>query len=124
MKKAIVKAGLVGSGFAASFHYQALQKVHSADVEVVGVYSPTLEKREAFAFTRNIRPFKSLDGLIDACEVVHVCTPPATHESITISALKKDRSIVVEKPLTGYFGEGETSFRGDQCSDFYGGKRD
>ncbi|MDA3867584.1 MAG: hypothetical protein PF489_12675 [Salinivirgaceae bacterium] len=39
MSKKILKAGIIGSGFAARFHFDALQRVHSAQVEVVGVFS-------------------------------------------------------------------------------------
>ena len=39
MEKKILKAGFVGSGFAARFHYNALQHVFSAKVEIAGVFS-------------------------------------------------------------------------------------
>ena len=45
--KPVLRAGLVGSGFAAAFHYEALKRVYSVDVQVTGVYSMTPEKREA-----------------------------------------------------------------------------
>jgi len=41
MKKKKVKAGLVGSGFAAAFHWEALKKVYATEIEVSGVYSLT-----------------------------------------------------------------------------------
>jgi predicted dehydrogenase len=44
---------------------------------------------------------------------VHVCAPASTHESIAIAALEKDKFAVVEKPLTGYFGDGSEDFNGD-----------
>ena len=39
MEKKILRAGIVGSGFAARFHYDALQHVFSTKVEIAGVYS-------------------------------------------------------------------------------------
>ena len=39
MKEKIIKAGIIGSGFAAKFHFDALQRVYTAKVEVVGAYS-------------------------------------------------------------------------------------
>lgn len=113
MEKKIVRAAIAGSGFAAAFHYEALQRVFTAKVDVTGVYSTTPEKREAFAAARNIKPFKNLEALLDGCDVVHVCTPPATHESIVIKALEWGKDVIVEKPFTGYFGDGSETFNGD-----------
>lgn len=116
MDKKSIRAGIAGSGFAASFHYEALQRVFSAKVEIAGVYSITAEKREAFAKQRNLKGFDALDLLIESSDVIHVCTPPITHEPIVIAALKKGKYVIVEKPLTGYFGDGSEAFNGDTFS--------
>jgi predicted dehydrogenase len=116
MEQRTLQAGIVGSGFAAAFHYEALQRVFSARVAIAGVYSATAEKREAFARQRNIPVFHELDALLDNCDVVHVCTPPITHEPIVIAALQKGKHVIVEKPLTGYFGDGSDTFHGDTFS--------
>ena len=88
MNKKKIKTGIVGSGFAASFHYEALLKVYGTEIEVTGVYSPTRAKRDAFAQKRGLRAFDELDQILDQSDVIHVCTPPSTHESIAISALQ------------------------------------
>ncbi|TVR69566.1 MAG: gfo/Idh/MocA family oxidoreductase [Spirochaetaceae bacterium] len=119
-EKKYLRAGLVGSGFAARFHYEALERVYGVNVEVVGVYSPTRKNREAFAAERGIRPFSSLDELIQATDVLHVCTPPVTHEPVAVQALRRDRSVIIEKPFTGYFGDGDPSFNGRTFSRSHG----
>ena len=108
-----IKTGILGSGFAASFHFDALEKVYSANVEVLGVYSTTPENRNAFARQRDIRAFESVDELIDSCDVVHVCTPVSTHEELTVTILERNKNAVVEKPLTGFCGDNSDDFRGD-----------
>ena len=113
MEKKVLRAGFVGSGFAAKFHYDALQRVFSTKVEVAGAYSSTKEKLDAFANERNIKAFTSLDELIAASDVIHVCTPPVTHEPIVVAALQQNRHVIVEKPFTGYFGDGTETFNGD-----------
>jgi predicted dehydrogenase len=113
MEKKKLRAGIAGSGFAASFHYEALQRVFSARVEVAGVFSTTKMKREAFAAAKGIKAFSDLDALIESCDVVHVCTPPITHEPIVVAALQQNKYVIVEKPLTGYFGDGSETFDGD-----------
>jgi len=111
-KEKLIRTGIVGSGFSASFHFEAVKKVYGIDIEIVGVYSKTPEKRRSFAQKRGIKSFDSLDELIDSCDVVHVCTPPATHEPIAVAALEKNRYAIVEKPFTGFFGDGSDDFDG------------
>lgn len=112
MEHAELKAGLVGSGFSARFHYESLMRVHGVNVSVGGVYSPTKEKRAAYAAERGIPERSSLGELIDSCDVVHVCSPPKTHEEIAVAALAAGRSVIIEKPFTGYFGDGGSDFDG------------
>ncbi|HUQ97207.1 MAG TPA: Gfo/Idh/MocA family oxidoreductase [Chitinophagaceae bacterium] len=116
MEKKQVCAGIVGSGFAARFHYDALQRVYTAAVIVTGVYSSTPEKRESFAAQYHIKAFDTLEGLLDNCDVVHVCTPPITHEPVVVAALQRGKQVIVEKPFTGYFGDGTDTFNGDTFS--------
>lgn len=113
MNKRTIKAGFIGSGFAAKFHYEALRRVYSAKVEVVGAYSLNQKRLSEFTSLRNIKAYTDLEALIQDCDVIHICTPPVTHEPLVISALKKNKYVIVEKPLTGYFGDGSEDFNGD-----------
>ncbi len=116
MDNQILRTGIIGSGFAAKFHFEALKRLHSVRVEVLGAYSSTADRLQQFTESRNLKAFKNLEELIDIAEVVHVCTPPSTHESLLIAALENDRHVIVEKPFTGYFGEGSDDFSGDKFS--------
>jgi len=113
MNRQILKAGIIGSGFAAKFHYDALLRVNSVTVDIIGAYSPTQTRLEAFAQSRNIKSFTNADELIHASDVLHVCTPPVTHEPLVIAALQQNKHVIVEKPFTGYFGDGAEDFNGD-----------
>jgi len=116
MTKKVIHCGIAGSGFAARFHYDALLRVFGVKVEISGAYSPTREKLEQFTGPRNIKGYKSIDELIENVDVVHVCTPPSSHEPIVTAALEKNKHVVVEKPFTGYFGDGSAEFNGDKFS--------
>jgi predicted dehydrogenase len=113
MQEKLISCGIAGSGYAAKFHYEALQRLHSARVNVTGAFSPTREKLLQFTGARKLHAFDSLEALIDSSELIHVCTPPSSHEPIVIAALEKNRHVIVEKPFTGYFGDGNQSFNGD-----------
>jgi predicted dehydrogenase len=113
MKKKTIRIGLIGAGFAATFHFECLKKVHDTNVEVEGVFSTDTEQAKSYAAKRDITAYDSMEKLIDNVDVIHVCTPPVVHESIAVAALEKDKFAIVEKPLTGYFGDGSEDFNGD-----------
>jgi predicted dehydrogenase len=113
MNKKTVRTGIVGAGFAASFHFESLKKVHSTNVEVEGVFAIDTDQASDYAKQRGIKAYDNLDALIDDVDVVHVCTPPVAHEPIAVAALEKDKFAIVEKPLTGYFGDGSDDFNGE-----------
>ncbi|MDT0688956.1 Gfo/Idh/MocA family oxidoreductase [Salegentibacter sp. F188] len=112
--KKVVRAGIVGSGFAARFHFDAVQRVYGVQVEVVGAYSRNPENLKKFSEEKGVKAFKALQDLIEASDVLHLCTPPVTHEPLAIQVLKEDKDVIIEKPLTGYFGDEEEDFSGDE----------
>ncbi|MHC4249150.1 MAG: Gfo/Idh/MocA family protein [Planctomycetota bacterium] len=113
MKKT-VRTGIVGAGFAAGFHFEALRKVHAVDVDVVGVFAADRAQAAGYARERGVRDFEGLDELVEAVDVVHACVPPSAHEAVAVAALSRGRDVVVEKPLTGYFGDGSDDFHGER----------
>jgi predicted dehydrogenase len=115
MRKKTVRAGIVGSGFSASFHYEALRKVYGANVEVRGVHSLDKQGGAVFARKRDIRFFERLNDLLDEADVIHICVPPMAHEPVALAALDGDKFVICEKPLTGYFGDGSKDFHWDRA---------
>ncbi len=113
--KPTLKAGIVGSGFAAAFHVEALRRVYGVNIDIVGVYSPTFVNCKAFAQQRKLLAYDSLEALLEAADVIHLCAPAAAHESIAIQVLERGKYPIVEKPFTGYFGDGSPDFNGFQA---------
>ncbi|MCG9972888.1 Gfo/Idh/MocA family protein [Christiangramia crocea] len=108
-----IKVGIIGSGFAARFHYDALRRVYGVKLRIIGAFSRNSENLNPFCNEKNIEAFSSIDKLIADSDVLHLCTPPVTHEELIIKILGYNKNVIVEKPLTGYFGEGNDSFSGD-----------
>jgi predicted dehydrogenase len=113
MEKKTIRTGIVGAGFAATFHHNCLKQVHGTNVDILGVFALDTEQAAAYAKKREIRVFNSLEELLDKVDVIHVCTPPVAHEPIAVAALERNKFAIVEKPLTGYFGDGSDDFNGD-----------
>jgi len=111
-----IRSGIVGAGFSASFHFEAIKKVYGTSPEVIGVFAIDTEQARDYAAQRGIQAFDGLDELLDNVDVVHVCVTATAHESVAVAALRRDKFAIVEKPLTGYFGDGSDDFNGDTCS--------
>ena len=103
MRKTI-RVGLVGTGFAAGFHYAGLQRVQGIGVEVVGAYSRSADNRSAFCEPRGIKAFDDFATLLDQVDVVDIVTPGYKHEAYAVAAAEAGRHVIIEKPLTGFFG--------------------
>ncbi len=114
MKKKQVRAGIVGAGFSARFHFEAIRRVYGTDIEIAGVYALDQQQTAQYAQERNIRPYDSLEKLIDDVDVIHCCVLVAAHEEVAVAALERNRFAIVEKPLTGYLGDGSDTFHGDR----------
>jgi predicted dehydrogenase len=110
MNKPKIRAGIVGARFAANFHVDAIRRVYGTDPEIVGVVSRSMETARAFAEPRGLNAFDDLDALLGQVDVVHVCVPAYAHEAVAVKALERGVTPIIEKPFTGYFGDGTESF--------------
>ncbi|MFZ2446045.1 MAG: Gfo/Idh/MocA family oxidoreductase [Syntrophobacteraceae bacterium] len=110
-----IRVGIVGAGYAAAFHYEALLRVTGIKVEIAGVTSQTAARREEFAAKRGIKPFAGLDEMLPAVDAIVNCTPGYAHEPVCMAAFEAGKHVIVEKPFTGYFGPpGDDSFEGNR----------
>jgi len=108
-----IRVGIVGARFAARFHWDGIRRVCGVPITVVGVTSKTAEARDAFARDRGIRSFESFEDLCEAVDVVDLCTPGSSHETLAVQALQWGKHLIIEKPFTGYYGQGVDEFRGN-----------
>lgn len=113
MTKKTLRVGIVGAGFSARFHWHAIQKVHGTIPEVVGIYALDAAQASEYAADRGIRAYDSLHALIDDVDVVHACVLVAGHEEVAVAALERGKCVILEKPMTGYCGDGSEAFHGD-----------
>jgi predicted dehydrogenase len=108
-----VRIGIAGAGFAARFHLDAYKRVYKVPIDLVGLTSLTRDSRERLASENDVKSFDSLEQMLKEVDVVDVCAPPYAHEKIAVAALEGDCHVIMEKPLTGYYGDGSSDFRGN-----------
>lgn len=113
-----IRVGIVGTGFAGTFHVECLRRVYGVHVEVAAVTSRRHESREAFGKEHGVPVYDSIEAMLDHIDVLDICSPPYVHEAGIIAAAEAGKGVICEKPLTGYFGpEGAgDEFHGDRAS--------
>ncbi len=96
-----LRIAIVGSGMMARHHARAIPRT-PAGARVVAFADPDPRAQQDFlrAFPESA-PHASLSALLgsESVDVVHVCTPPATHESLASEALAANCHVYVEKPF-------------------------
>lgn len=106
-----VGVGLVGAGFVARLHAEAYHHVRGIEVELVAVTAARRERADGFAreFAVN-RAVADFRAVLDdrAVDLVDLCVPSHLHASMAIEAARAGKHVIVEKPLTGFFGAAAT----------------
>ncbi|NQX13230.1 Gfo/Idh/MocA family oxidoreductase [Microbacteriaceae bacterium VKM Ac-2855] len=100
-----LRIGVLGGGFMATVHSRAAR---SAGAVLAGIASSTPEKSAAAAASLGFeRGYVSAEELIGdpSIDVVHVCTPNATHAALALAAIAAGKHVVCEKPLAGTVDE-------------------
>ena len=110
-----IRVGIVGAGMSGRFHLQCLQRVYGAEVEVTAVTSLRAESRESFGRQNGIPVYPDLASMLPHVDLLDICSPPYAHEEGILNAAEARKSIICEKPLTGYFGDGQDTFRGNSA---------
>lgn len=94
-----LRVGFIGAGFMAEVHIKAAR---AAGAEIAGIASSSpagavraqdrLDVKQAYDSAQDLIRDERID-------VVHVCTPNATHVALADAALKAGKHVVCEKPL-------------------------
>jgi predicted dehydrogenase len=99
--------GMVGARLGARLHIDNYAKLGGA-AEVRGVCASSGESASAFARSAGIG-FATTDyaALLARSDIdaVDLCVPPALHHTFALLAARAGKHIIMEKPLTGYFGD-------------------
>jgi predicted dehydrogenase len=101
-------AAIVGGGFAAASHVDAVRRLDG--VMPLGVVTSSPDRsREAAVRLGLERGYGSLDELLadEGVDVVHNCTPNHLHHAVTTAALDAGKHVLSEKPLAFDLDEAE-----------------
>jgi predicted dehydrogenase len=102
--------GIVGARFAADLHAVNYRPLIPNRVRLAAVCSRTRADVEKFAKHHDIpRSFTDVRELVECADVdlVDVCSTTDSHHEIAIAAARAGKHVIVEKPLTGFFGSAD-----------------
>ncbi len=95
-----MRVAIIGLGMAVTPHARSLVDL-ADDIEVSHAFSPSAERRAAFAARFPIPTCDSLDAILNdkSVEAVLVLTPPNTHRDIGLACARAGKHVLMEKPL-------------------------
>lgn len=102
--------GTAGAGYAARLHAGGYKNVSNIPFRLKTICDVNLELAENLRRDYGYESSTSdYDSILDDPEInlVDIVTPPFLHIPMAIKALKAGKNVICEKPLTGYFGNGE-----------------
>jgi predicted dehydrogenase len=102
-----VGVGIVGARFAADLHAVNYRPLIPSRVRLAAVCSRTRADAETFAKHHDIpRVFSDVRALVECADVdvVDICSTTDSHHEIAMAAARAGKHVIVEKPLTGFFG--------------------
>ncbi|NDW11304.1 gfo/Idh/MocA family oxidoreductase [Bacteroides sp. 214] len=107
MSNKIIKWGFIGCGIVTEQKSgPAFQKIENS--EVVAVMSRDGEKAKAYAQAHNIKKwYDDAQELVDDEEInaVYIATPPSSHATYAIMAMKAGKAVYIEKPMAVTYEE-------------------
>lgn len=93
-----LKVGILGCGHISAEHLKAWRR--AAGASVAGVFDLNKENAAKRAAQFGVpRVFETPEALIAECDIVDICTPPASHAALAMKALQAGKHLLIEKPV-------------------------
>jgi UDP-N-acetylglucosamine 3-dehydrogenase len=93
----MLRMGVIGTGSMGQNH----ARIYSEMGSLAGVFDVDVEAAKKISQKLNVVPYTNMDALIDHVDALSICTPTKYHFDTAAKAIKKGRSVLVEKPFTG-----------------------
>jgi len=93
----MLKIGVLGAGHLGKIHIKCIKQ--TACYELAGFFDPDSATAKTVEEEMGVHCFDSIDGLIQAVDVVDIVTPTVQHFSCASKALGMRRHVFIEKPV-------------------------
>ena len=90
--------GVIGCGHISNTHLRSWQKARYSQVTGLFDVSEEMANKKAQKFGVS-KVYTDIDQIIAECDILDVCTPPATHYDIAEKVIQAGKDLIIEKPL-------------------------
>jgi predicted dehydrogenase len=95
-----LRAAVIGAGFVGPHHVDAIRRAGYGEVVALGGADAARTAAKAASLGVERSSADAAELIADASiDVIHICTPNATHVSLASAALRAGRHVVIEKPI-------------------------
>jgi len=101
----MLKIGVIGAGHLGKIHLRLLKEIPTA--ELVGFHDHHPGIAQTVSEEYGIKYFSSPEDLIAACDAVDIVTPTVSHFELASLALRQNKHVFIEKPITTTVAEAE-----------------
>jgi len=103
----MLKIGVIGAGHLGKIHLKLLLELKDT-YEVVGFYDTDRENAKIVNRSFRVKSFKSVELLIEASDIIDIVSPTISHFDCASLAIKSNKHVFIEKPITHTVLEAET----------------
>lgn len=94
-----MKVGVIGTGNMGENHVRTYLSIDD-HCQFIGIYDDDEQKRRQVAQQYNVKPFQSVDGLLESVDAVSVAVPTEFHYEIGLACIRHNVHMLMEKPMT------------------------
>ncbi len=93
-----LRVGVIGAGHFGKYHIQALKGI--SEIELKGFYDidPIVQKTVSKDY--NVKSYNSLKEILQDIDLVDIVTPTVNHYDCAVEAIKLQKHVFIEKPVT------------------------
>jgi predicted dehydrogenase len=93
-----LRVGVIGAGHFGKYHIQALKNIKEIELKGFFDINPMVQKTVSSDF--NVRSYNSLEEILNDIDVVDIVAPTVNHYECAVEALKMQKHVFIEKPVT------------------------
>ena len=101
----MINIAIVGAGWVSNHHINSIVKFN--DARIVAVIDLNLKAAGQQAALCGAAAYGKLSDCLDKVDMVWILTPPSSHRSIALEAMRAGKHVVVEKPITATVEDAE-----------------